>query len=90
MRRKLRIETLGLAIGFIPFAYHLLPQRGLAKAAAVMRYGERKGRGGNEWRQVPKEELINHAISHLQAHLAGKHGEPHLAHACCRVLMAVG
>lgn len=71
---------------FIPFAFHLVPVRGLAKVAAVMRKGERKGRSG--WGKVPVEEHINHAICHLLAYLAGRRDKPHLANAGCRVLMA--
>jgi len=75
-------------IGFIPFAYHLLPTDGLAKVAAIMRKGEISGRPSDGWRVVPVEEQINHAISHLTAYLAGR-GSDHLAHAGCRVLMAL-
>jgi len=78
----------GGRIGYIPFGYHLLPLRGLAKAAAVMRAGERAGRSASEWRSVPVEEHINHAISHLIAYLAGRMDDHHLANAVCRVLMA--
>ncbi len=74
-------------IGFIPFAYPLVPLRGLAKVAAVMRKGERKDRNG--WEEVPVEEHLNHAISHIIAYLEGRHAEHHLANAGCRVLMAL-
>jgi len=77
------------AIGFIPFAYHLVPVRGLAKVAAVMRCGERKGRHPTEWQKVKVREHINHAISHLMAYLTGRHSEHHLANAGCRILMAL-
>lgn len=75
-------------IGLIPFAYHSVPPRGLAKVAAVMRKGDRKGRGDG-WRRVPIEEQINHAIAHLVAYLGGRHNTHHLANAACRVLMAL-
>lgn len=75
-------------IGYIPFAYHLVPRRGLAKLAAVMRCGERKGRRDFEWMDVPVEEHINHSISHLIAYMA-RMGGIHLAHAACRILMAL-
>lgn len=75
-------------IGYIPFAYHLVPRRGLAKVAAVMRSGERKGRRDFEWMDVPVEEHINHCISHLIAYMAKKKGG-HLANAVCRALMAL-
>lgn len=74
-------------IGFIPFAYHLIPLKGLAKVASVMRKGERKDRNG--WEEVSVEEHINHAISHLISYLAHRHNDHHLANAGCRVLMAL-
>lgn len=74
-------------IHFIPFAFHLVPVEGLAKVAAVMRKGERKGRSG--WEKVPVEEHINHAIAHLLGYLAGRKGHSHLANAGCRILMAL-
>ncbi len=74
-------------IGFIPFAYHLVPLKGLAKVAAVMRKGERKDRNG--WEGIPVEEHINHAISHLVSYLSGRHADHHLANAGCRILMAL-
>jgi hypothetical protein len=74
-------------IGFIPFAYQLVPLKGLAKIAAVMRKGERKDRNG--WEEVPVEEHLNHAISHIIAYLEERHAEHHLANAGCRILMAL-
>ena len=74
-------------IGFIPFAYHLVPLDGLAKVATVMRKGERKDRNG--WEQVSVEEHINHAVSHIVAYLRGRHASHHLANAGCRILMAL-
>jgi hypothetical protein len=76
-------------IGFIPFSYHLLPLRGIAKAAAVMRCGERKGRGPRDWDQIPIPELLNHVISHVVAYLSGRRDDTHLANAACRLLMAL-
>ena len=74
-------------IGFIPFAYHLVPPRGIAKVAAVMRKGERKDRDG--WEKVPVEEHLNHALSHILCYLTNKHADHHLANAGCRILMAL-
>ena len=76
-------------ICYIPFAYHLIPIEGMAKMAAVMRQGELAGKPDDGWRMVPVKEHINHAISHLLAYVAGRHKEPHLANASCRVLMAL-
>lgn len=74
-------------IHFIPFAFHLVPVEGLAKVAAVMRKGERKGRSG--WEKVPVNEHINHAIAHLLGYLSGRRDHSHLANSGCRILMAL-
>lgn len=79
-------------IGLIPFAFHLVPLRALAKVAAVMRKGELHGRddnGRDGWKEIPKDEHINHAIGHLLCHLGGRHSHHHLANAACRTLMAL-
>ena len=73
-------------MGYIPFAYHLVPLEGLAKVAAVMKAGEDRGNG---WKEIPVEEHINHAISHMIAYLEGRHAQHHLANAGCRILMAL-
>jgi len=72
--------------GYIPFAYHLIPLEGLAKVASVMKAGEDRG---DNWRKMPIEEHLNHAISHIVGYLKGRHADHHLANACCRVLMAL-
>jgi hypothetical protein len=75
--------------GFVPFGYHLVPRLGLARVAATMRAGELKGRAAEDWKEIPVEEHINHAINHLVMYLEGRSEYPHLAHAGCRVLMAL-
>jgi hypothetical protein len=49
----------------------------LAKA-----YGEGAVKYGDpNWRQgIPEKSLVNHAMAHLHAHLAGDTSEDHLAH----------
>lgn len=76
-------------IGYIPFAYHLVPPNGLAKIAAVMRCGERAGRQDGDWADVPVVEHLNHAMAHIQAFLSGMDGDHHLANAGCRLIMAL-
>ena len=85
---KRKDPVYGRKIGFIPFAFHLVPIEGLAKVAAVMRSGERSGRGDN-WKDVPVAEHLNHAICHIYGYLCGDRTENHLANAGCRVLMAI-
>jgi len=53
----------------------------MAKGAA--RYGD------DNWRGLPKEEMVNHAIRHLVLWMAGDRSEPHAAHAAANCLMLV-
>ncbi len=61
--------------------------RALIRAAAVLRENEPRHRGA--WRTQPVREHVRHALDHLRAFEAGDRGEPHLAHAATRVLMAL-
>lgn len=55
--------------------------------AKVLQYGA--GRySPNNWRLIPEEEHINHALIHLVAHLAGDTQDNHIDHALCRLMMA--
>ncbi len=42
----------------------------------------------NNWRLIPEEEHINHALIHLVAHLAGDKQDNHIEHALARLMMA--
>lgn len=43
----------------------------------------------NNWRLVPREIHINHALIHLLAALAGDTQDDHKEHALCRLMMAI-
>jgi hypothetical protein len=45
--------------------------------------------GENNWRLVPVEQNINHAIQHLYGYLAGDRSDDHLGHAFTRCMMAL-
>ena len=42
----------------------------------------------NNWRLIPQEEHINHALIHLLAAAMGDTQDNHLDHAMCRIMMA--
>lgn len=42
----------------------------------------------NNWRLIPQESHINHALIHIIAHLAGDRQDEHIDHALCRLMMA--
>ena len=59
----------------------------LTRIGKVLQYGA--GRyAANNWRLIPQEEHINHALIHIIAHLAGDTQDDHLDHALCRLMMA--
>jgi len=62
----------------------------LLRVAGVMREGAEKYAVDN-WRHVPTDVHLNHAIRHLLLMAAGatSTGEDHMAHALCRVAMAL-
>lgn len=55
--------------------------------AKVLQYGVGRYEPNN-WRLIPQEEHINHALIHIVAHLAGDTQDDHIDHALCRLMMA--
>ena len=66
----------------------LLPARATLYVAEVLEQGAAKY-GPNNWRSIPCEDHINHALVHLFSYLAGDRQDSHLEHAACRALMAL-
>lgn len=56
--------------------------------AGILQYGADKYGVGN-WKKIPVEEHLNHALQHIFAHLEGNTTEDHLGHALCRLVFAV-
>jgi hypothetical protein len=66
---------------------------GLIEISKVLEYGATKGNNGkgypvNNWRLIPQEEHINHALIHLYAHITGDTQDDHIGHCMCRLMMA--
>ena len=59
----------------------------LIRIGKVLQYGADRYEPNN-WRLIPQESHINHALIHLVAHLAGDTQDDHLDHALCRLMMA--
>ena len=59
----------------------------VTRIAKVLQYGASRY-APNNWRLIPQEEHINHALIHIIAHLAGDTQDEHLDHALCRLMMA--
>lgn len=54
----------------------------------VLQYGAERY-SPNNWRLIPREEHLNHALIHLVALLAGDTQDDHKEHAMCRLHMAI-
>lgn len=76
----------GAKRGAVREAYHLIPPLGLQAVAEAMAKGEERY-GADNWKGLPEEEMVNHAIRHLVLWLAGDRSEPHAAHAAANCLM---
>jgi hypothetical protein len=66
----------------------LLPAAATLAVAGVLKHGADKY-GDNNWRGIPVDDHLNHAMVHVFAYLAGDKQDDHLEHAACRMLMAL-
>lgn len=66
----------------------LLPPAATLAVAAVLKHGADKY-GADNWRGIPVEDHLNHALIHAYAFLAGDEQDDHLEHFACRALMAL-
>ena len=60
----------------------------LIEVSRVLEYGARRY-SRNNWRLIPFEDHLNHALIHLYAYKLGDTQDDHLEHALTRVMMAV-
>lgn len=61
--------------------------KALIRIGKVLQEGAEKYEANN-WRLIPQEEHINHALIHLVASAMGDTQDNHLDHALCRLMMA--
>lgn len=71
-----------------PYRCDLLPPKAVLSVAKVLKYGADKY-GANNWRGIPIDDHLNHALTHILAFNAGDKQDDHLEHAACRLLMAL-
>lgn len=65
-----------------------LPWLALIRAAEAMKHGMKyEALTPDNWRGVPPEEHLNHALRHIALHQAGDDSEDHVGHALNRILM---
>lgn len=72
----------------IPYRCDLLPPVATLSVANVLHGGVDKY-GVDNWRGIPVNDHLNHAITHIFAFLAGDKREANLPHAAARVLFAL-
>ena len=68
--------------------FDLLDGKAMFRLAYVIGYGATRYEPNN-WRGIPLEDHLNHALMHLFAYLAGDTQDDHLGHALCRLHFAV-
>lgn len=71
------------------YRFDLVDAPAMFNMARILATGAEKY-GENNWRKLPIESQINHAIAHLYAWLAGDRQDNHLGNALCRVMFATG
>ena len=82
------VNAAGGAQSMLHGAPHLIPAEALLRLNQVVGYGARKY-APNNWRKIPYEEHISHALEHLFLLLDGDLNDDHLGHALCRLAFAV-
>lgn len=70
------------------YAFTSLDPHALFRVAGTAAAGDQKY-GVDNWRGISERDHVNHALTHIYAHLAGDQTDDHLAHAACRMLMAL-
>lgn len=63
-------------------------QQALIRIAKVLQYGADRYEPNN-WRLIPQESHLNHALIHILAEIMGDTQDDHIDHALCRLMMAM-
>ncbi len=72
----------------LPVRLDLIPTDALFDIGGVFDHGAKKYEKDN-WKKVPVEEHLNHALVHIYAQLKGDKQDNHLGHAATRLIMAL-
>ena len=73
----------------VPYRFDLIPPEAMFALAKVLHEGIVSGYTKDNWRKIDCNTHLNHALSHIFAHMAGDSQDDHLEHALTRVAMAV-
>lgn len=71
----------------LPVRCDLLPALPLLQVSQVLAEGAEKY-GEWNWENIPVNDHINHALTHILRYQTDDESEPHLVHALCRLLFA--
>ena len=75
---------------FRPFRCQAIPPKAAMEIGKVRWEGFNKhGYSDENYKLIEKEEHIGRALTHIFAYLAGDKSNDHLAHATCRMMMAL-
>jgi hypothetical protein len=84
----MRVYSNGAKRATVPERFDLIPAKGLMAVAEAMAKGAERY-GDRNWRGLPSEEMVNHAMRHLVLWMAGDRTENHAAHAAANCLMLI-
>ncbi len=73
----------------IPVRFDLIDGKALFEMAKVLHTGAEKY-GEDNWRLIPVNDHLNHALMHIYAYLSGDSTDEHLSHILCRATFALG
>jgi len=82
------VNAQGGAQSHINYRFDFIPAKALAAVAQVFAIGASRY-ARNNWRRIPENDHLNHAMMHIFAYMAGDRSDDHLEHAACRMLMAL-
>lgn len=69
-------------------SFMLIDPFALWRLAEILYHGA-DSHGVDNWRKIPIEDHLDHAIAHIVQWCAGDRQDDHLGHAFCRMMMAV-
>lgn len=72
----------------LSYRFDLLDTKAMFQLASILHQGAIKY-GDNNWRNIPAQDHINHALVHIFAYLHHDTQDDHLGHAFCRLMFAL-
>ena len=97
--KKIKIEGVGQDVPTIvnekggkqssmPYSFMSLDPVAMFAMTKALKEGRDKYGDDENWRAIPVEEHLDHAIMHIMAYRAGDTSDEHLSHLMCRSMFA--